>query len=116
MLSVCLALVDLTLKKRLVCLFVLVVRSYPGFPGGSVVKNLPANAGDAGWTPASGRSPGEGNNNTLQYSCLGNPLDREAWWATVHKVMKESDTTWRLNNNNNFFKDIMLLHTQQTTI
>ena len=43
----CLALVDLTLKKRLVCLFVLVVRSYPGFPGGSVVKNLPADAVDA---------------------------------------------------------------------
>ena len=77
----CLALVDLTLKKRLVCLFVLVVRSYPGFPGGSVVKNLPANAGDAGWTPASGRFPGEGNNNTLQYSCLGNPLDRGVWQA-----------------------------------
>ena len=43
---------------------------------GSVIKNLPANAGDAGLTPGSGRSPGEGNGNPLQYSCLGNPMDR----------------------------------------
>ena len=47
-----------------------------GFPGGSVVKNLPSNAGDAGSIPGSGRSPGEGNGNPLQYSCLGNPMDR----------------------------------------
>ena len=62
-----------------------------GFPGGSVVKNPPANAGDADPIPGSGRSPGEGNGNPLQYSCLGNPMDREAWWATVHGVAKESD-------------------------
>ena len=48
-----------------------------GFPGGSVVKNLPANAEDMGWIPGSGRSPGEGNGYPFQYSCLGNPLDRE---------------------------------------
>ena len=50
------------------------------------VKNLPANAGVKGSIPGSGRSPGEGNSNPLQYSCLGNPMDRGAWQATVHKV------------------------------
>ena len=64
-----------------------------GFPGGSVVKNPPANAGDMGSFPGSGKSPGEGNGNPFQYSCLGNPTDRGAWWATVHGVTKESDTT-----------------------
>ena len=53
------------------------------FPGGSVVKNLPANAGDASSVPEIGRSPGEGNGNPLQYSCLENPMDRGAWWVTV---------------------------------
>ena len=59
------------------------------FPHGSVVKNLPANAGDAGdvgLIPGSGRSPGGGNGNPLQYSCLENPMDRGAWWATAHGV------------------------------
>ena len=59
-----------------------------GFPGGLMVKNLSANAGDAGLNPELGRSPGGGNGNLLQYSCLGNPMDREAWWATVHQVAK----------------------------
>ena len=59
-----------------------------GFPGGSVIKNLLASAGDAGLTPGLGKSPGEGNMNPLQYSCLGNPMDRGAWWATVHGVRK----------------------------
>ena len=58
------------------------------FPGGSVVKNALANAGDVGLIPGSGRSPGEGNGNPLQYSCLGNPMDRGAWWAAVHGVTK----------------------------
>ena len=62
------------------------------FPGGSVVKNLPANAGDAGLIPESRRSPGEGNGKQLQYSCLENPIDREAWWATVHRVTRSQ--TW----------------------
>ena len=56
-----------------------------------VVKNLPANAGDArdvGSVPGSGRSPEEGNGNPLQCSCLGNPMERRAWWATVHGVTK----------------------------
>ena len=61
-----------------------------------MVKNSPANAGDAGSIPGLGRSPGEGNGNPLQYSYLGNPMDRGAWWATVHGVAKESDLTSRL--------------------
>ena len=59
-----------------------------GFPGGSMVKNPPASAGDLSSIPASGRSPGEGNGNLPQYSCLGNLMDRGAWWATVHGVTK----------------------------
>ena len=51
------------------------------FPGGSVGKNLPDNAGGAGLIPGLGSSPGEGNGNPLQYSCLGNPMDRGAWWG-----------------------------------
>ena len=58
------------------------------FPGGSVVKNLPENAGDAGPTPRSRKFSGEGNGNLLQYSCLGNPRDRRAWWAIVHGVAR----------------------------
>ena len=69
------------------------------FPGGTVVKNLLANAGDTGSAPESGRSPGDGNGNPLQYSCLGNPKDRGAWQATVHGVAKELDATERLNNS-----------------
>ena len=53
-----------------------------------MVKNLPANAGDISSTPGSGRSPGEGNGNTCQYSCLGNPMDRGAWKAAVYGVTK----------------------------
>ena len=59
-----------------------------GFPSGSVVKNLPANAADSGWIPGSGRSPGGGNSNLLQYLCLENPTDSGAWWATVHELAK----------------------------
>ena len=57
-----------------------------GFPGGSVVKNLPANAGDVGLSPGLRRSPGERNANLLQYSCLENSTDRGAWWVAVHGV------------------------------
>ena len=64
-----------------------------GFPGGLVEKNPPANAGDSGSILGWGRSPGEENSDPLQYSCLGNPMDREAWWATVCGVVKESDMT-----------------------
>ena len=59
-----------------------------GLPWQLTVKNLPASAGDVGLIPGSGRPPGEGNGNLLQYSCLGNPMDRGAWWATVHGVTK----------------------------
>ena len=71
------------------------------FPGGSVVKNPPANAGDADLIPGSGRFPGEGNGNPLQYSRVENPMNRGAWQATVHGVTKseihlnnETRTTW----------------------
>ena len=59
-----------------------------GFLGGSMLKNLPSNAGDVGSIPGSGRSPGEGYGNPLPYSCLGNPMDRGTWWATVRGVSK----------------------------
>ena len=58
------------------------------FPGGSVVKNLPVNARDAGLIPGLRKSPGEENGNPFQYSCLENPMDRGAWWATVHRAAK----------------------------
>ena len=67
-----------------------------GFPGGAGVKKLPANAGetrDMGSVPGSGRSPGGGNSNPLQYSWLENPMDIGTWWATVHGVAKELDMT-----------------------
>ena len=70
--------------------------------GGSVVRDPPANAGDMGLIPGSRRSPGEGYGNLLQYSCLGNPMDQEAYWATIHGITKELDTPWQLNNNNNW--------------
>ena len=70
------------------------------FPGGSVVKNTPANAGDAASNPGSERSPGEENVNPLQYSWLGSPMDRGAWQATVHGFTKELDVTQWLSNNN----------------
>ena len=69
----------------------------------AVVKNLPANAGDAGSIPGSGGSPGEGNGNPFQYSCLGNPMARGAWKATAHRVNKESDMTERLNSSSKAF-------------
>ena len=67
-----------------------------GYPEGTMIKNLCANVGDtrdAGSVSGSGRTPGVGNDNLLQYSCLENSMDREAWWATVHGGCKESDKT-----------------------
>ena len=67
-----------------------------GFPGGSVVKNLPADAGATGGVgliPVLGRSPGEGSGNPLKYSWWDDPTDRGTWWATVHGVAKEEDTS-----------------------
>ena len=62
-------------------------------------KEFPGQAGDRGSIPGSGRSPGEGSGYPLQHSCLGNPMDRGAWRATVHRVSEEMDTTEWLNNN-----------------
>ena len=80
------------------------VKDTQGFQVAVVVKNLPANAGDRrdeDSVPGSGRSPGGGHGNPLQYSCLENPMDREAWWATVHGVAKSqtrlSDFTYLLS-------------------
>ena len=73
------------------------------FPGGTVVKNPPANAGgtrDGFSIPGSGKYAGVGNGNLLQYSFLENPMERGAWQATGHGVAEESDTTEWLNNNN----------------
>ena len=63
------------------------------FPDDSAVKNPPANAGDTGSIPGLGRSPGGGNGNLFQYSCLKNRMNRGAWWAPVHGVAKDSDMT-----------------------
>ena len=70
-----------------ICIFLYVSPS-EGFSGGSGIKNPPANVGDAGSILVSGRSPGEGNGNPLEYSCLRNPMERGAWWAAVHGVAK----------------------------
>ena len=64
-----------------------------GLPRLSNGKNPPASLVDVGLIPGSGRSPGGGNDNPLQYSYLENLMDRGAWWATVHGVPKEADTT-----------------------
>ena len=76
-----------------------------GFLGGSVVKNSPANPGDtrdAGSIPRLGKSPGGGNGNALQYSCPENPMDRAAWWATVHQVAKSQTGLKRLNTHSTY--------------
>ena len=70
--------------------------SYEGFPVGSMVKNLPANVRDVDLIPGSRISPGRGNGNTFQYSCLENPMDRGAWQATVQNVVKSS-TRWSMH-------------------
>ena len=91
-----------------------------GFPGGSVVKNLSVNAWDTGLISGLGRSPGGGNGNPLQYSCLGNPRDRGAQWATVHgsqRVGQDLVTEqqhiyameYQCNNNHHFFFLAVLL-------
>ena len=70
-----------------------------------MIKNPPAKAGDGGLIPESGRSPGGGNGNPLPYSCLGNPMDRRAWWAIVHGVTK-LDTTERQTHTHTHTTDI----------
>ena len=68
-------------------------KHFTWLPDDSVVKNPPTNAGDEVLIPGSGRSPGEGNGDSLEYSCLENPMDRGAFWVTVHGVIKELDMT-----------------------
>ena len=63
-------------------------RGWGEFPGSSVGKESACSAEDPGLTPGLGRSPGEGNGNTLQYPCLENPVDRKSWWATIHGVAR----------------------------
>ena len=71
-----------------------------GLPWWLSGKEPTCNAGDTDSMPGLERSSGEGNCNPLQYSCLGNPVDKGAWWATVHEVAKESDATYQVNSNN----------------
>ena len=80
--------------------------THQDFPGGSDGKVSVYKAGDLGSSPGLRRSPGEGNDNPLQYSCLGNPMDRGACQATVLGVAKESDMTQQLNNKNNIKLDL----------
>ena len=77
------------------CTFISAINITQGFPGGSVVKNPPTNAGDVSSIPGLGRYPGEGNGNSLQYSCLVNSVDKGVWQATVHGIT-ELDMTERL--------------------
>ena len=82
---------ELCSRFTLVVYFIHGINSVRGFPSGWAVKNLPASAGNVDLIPGSRRSPGDENRNPLQYSCLGNPMERGAWWAAVHEVTKESD-------------------------
>ena len=74
------------------CACTQIQRVFNGFPGGSVAKNTPANLGDTGSIPGSGRSSGRRKGNPLQYSCWKNAMVREAWWATVQGVTKNHTT------------------------
>ena len=76
---------------------------FKGFPGGSVGKISACNVGDLGSIPKSGRSPGEGNGYPLQYSCLGNSMDKGAWWATVHGFTKSQTRLSKFANPSTFF-------------
>ena len=73
--------------------YLCILISFQDFPGGSVVKNPPGNAGDVGSIPGWGRSPGEGNGSPLQYSCLGYPMNSGTWKAIVPGAAKELDMT-----------------------
>ena len=94
------------------------VDNWMGFQGGSVVKNLPAIAtGDAGLIPGSGRSPGGGDRNPLQYSCLENPMDKGAWHAAVHGVSKsQTQRVTDLEKNENFYLGFPSKHRGVTSL
>ena len=79
---------SLTVIDALLLLIRMMISSINGVPGGSVSKESACNVGDLGSIPESGRSPGGGNGNPLQHSCLENPMDGGAWQATVHEVAK----------------------------
>ena len=90
-LSCTVLLTDLKKKKKILNYLTKCIAIQLGFPGDSVVKNPPAKAGDSrdvGSIPRSRQSPEGGNSSPLQYSCLENPMDRGAWWATIHGVPK----------------------------
>ena len=80
-----------------------------GFPGGSVSKEYACNAEDPSLIPGAGRSPGKGNGNLLWCSCLGNPMDREAWWTTVHGVAKSRTQLNDQTTPTNHLR-VMLIH------
>ena len=92
----------------LICVFYL----FCDFPGGSEDKACACNVGDLGSIPGLGRSPGEGNGNPLQYSCLENPMDRGAWRATVHRVAKSPT---RLSNFTSLIFVLVMLYSFQCT-
>ena len=81
----------------IVCAFLMSLWTLRSFPGGALVKNPPANTGDVGSIPGSKRSPVGGNGNPLQYSCLEKPMNRGAWWATVHEVAKSQTQLSTMN-------------------
>ena len=86
------------------------IYKHMGFPHGSVIKNpLAGAAGDADSIPGSGRSPGGGHGNLLQYYCLQNPLDRGVWWAIVHRVAKSWTGLKRLNMQGNIMNSFSLI-------
>ena len=87
----------MTFKMRSNSLITGVLRLHIGFPGGSVIKESPCNAGDLGSVPGSGRHPRGGNGNPLQHSGQENSINREAWQATVHGGCKGSDATEQLS-------------------
>ena len=89
-----------------------------GFPGGSNCKESARNVGDPGLIPGLGRSPGEGNGNPLQYSCMENSMDRRAWQATVHEVIKSQTGTSSFHfhtGKTKFLLDILMKNKPQTT-
>ena len=81
------------------------------FPGGSDSKESACNVGDWTSVPGSGTSPGEGNDNPLQYSCLENPMDRGAWWATAHGVTKSR--TWLSDYHFHFLPELFMISTSK---